>query len=891
MEKSKIKYAVANQVDIDKKETQEWIDSIQAILKTDDEKRAQYLCGTLIKQLREEKVDIDKCFVSDYENTLKDEAICLPEKADAKAEERLSAAMRWNAMAMVVRGNKQSDGLGGHIATYASVSHLFEVGLNHFFKGKDHPEGADQVFFQAHACPGLYARAFLEGRLSSTHLDNFRRELATEGGLSSYPHPWLMPDFWEYPSVSMGLAPIMAIYQARFNRYLTNRGIKDVRNSNVWVYVGDGESDEPETLGAIRLAGREQLDNLNFVINCNLQRLDGPVFGNGKIINELEGMFRGAGWNVIKVIWSSDWDELLSKDQSGALQRVMNEVVDGEYQNHRIYNGQYIRENFFGKDPEALELVKDYTDEQLWNLRWGGHDRDKLYRAFKKASDHKGQPTVILVKTVKGYGLGSAGEAQNIAHQQKKLTEKELLAYRDFLKLDMSDKQALEVQYYKPNKKDLDYLKKRRKQLGGVLPIRQVKKQVLPLPSTEVYKEFYQGTGEHAVSTTMAFVRVLSKLLQDKGIGKRIVPIIPDEARTFGMDALFRQYGIYSSYGQTYDPVDKKNFLYYKESMEGQVLEEGISEAGGMSSFISAGTSHMAQKEPMIPFFVYYSMFGFQRVGDLIWAASDTRTRGFLLGATAGRTTLNGEGLQHQDGHSHVLASTFPSVKAYDPSFAFEIAVIIQEGLKDMWERNLDVIYYLTLGNENILMPPKPKNIEEGIIKGIYPFIKEKGKKQVALLGSGTVMKEVLEARKLIQDLNEGISVSIYSVTSYKALREDAIEKERKKLFHQESEEPYIKDVLKDEKGAIIATSDYMKMLPDSLVRWIPQLISLGTEGFGRSDSREALREHFEVDSKTIAISAISSLYSQGKVRVKVWEKAVKMWKKDGFLKESSLYK
>lgn len=816
-------------------------------------------------------------------------------------EGRIRSLIRWNAMAMVVRANRQVDGIGGHISTFASAATLYEVGFQHFFRGKNHPCGGDQIYFQGHASPGIYARAFLEGRLSEKKLENFRRELAKGGGLSSYPHPWLMPDFWEYPTVSMGLGPLMAIYQARFNRYLENRNLKKKTDAKVWAFLGDGETDEPEALGAITLASRENLDNLIFVVNCNLQRLDGPVRGNGKIIQELESVFSGAGWNVIKVIWGSDWDPLLEKDTNGLLKKRMQEVVDGQYQKYAVSSGAYIRNDFFGTDPSLKKLVENLSDTELQRLRRGGHDPIKVYAAYAKAMETVGKPTLILAKTIKGYGLGEAGEGKNITHQQKKLNEDELRDFRTRFGIPISDEEVAKAPFYKPPTygPEVQYLEEHRQKLGGYLPSRKVKSISLKLENKKIFEEFYQGEPNRSVSTTMVFVRILSQLLRDQNLGKKIIPIIPDEARTFGMESLFKQYGIYSSKGQLYAPVDSENLFYYREAKDGQILEEGITEAGSMSSFISAGTSYAAHQLPLIPFFIFYSMFGFQRIGDLIWAAGDMRTRGFLLGATAGRTTLAGEGLQHQDGQSHLFAYPYPNVISYDPAYAFELAVIIEDGLKRMFEKQEDLIYYITLYNENYPMPSIPitaydraprqkkgsadrrllEKIKEGILKGLYLFQsiptlprQEKGKnekpskklkRKINLMGSGPILNEVLKAASILEKEHK-IFCNIWSVTSYKQLYQDAIETEKWNLENptKKKKTAYLTECLKkEENGIFIAASDYVRALPDSIAKWIPgQLISLGTDGFGMSESREKLREHFGVNAKQIVKASLYAL-------------------------------
>ncbi len=786
-------------------------------------------------------------------------------------------------MAMVVHANRDHAGIGGHISTYASAANLYEVGFNHFFKGTNGNGGGDQVYFQGHASPGIYARAFLEGRLSEEQLGNFRRELQDSSGLSSYPHPWLMPNFWEFPTVSMGLSPLMAIYQARFNRYLQNRGIKDTSEQRVWAFLGDGETDEPESLGALTLAAREKLDNLIFVVNCNLQRLDGPVRGNGKIIQELEAVFRGAGWNVIKVIWGDDWDPLFAKDTTGKLRQRLDDLLDGEYQKFIVEDGEYVRNKVFSTDPDLLKMVEDISDAKLRKMRRGGHDPEKVYAAYKKAVEHNGQPTVILAKTIKGYGLGEAGEGRNVSHQQKKLNEDELREFRARFGIPISDQKINEIPLYRPaeDSPELKYINERRKTLGGFVPERTSDAAPLKIGGLIELDEFYEGTGGHEVSTTMAFVKMLSKLLRNKEIGQNIVPIIPDEARTFGMEALFRQCGIYSSKGQLYEPVDSETLLYYKEAVDGQILEEGLNEAGAISSFISAGTSYATHSVNMIPFFVYYSMFGFQRVGDFIWAASDMRTKGFLLGATAGRTTLNGEGLQHQDGHSHVLASTYPNLKSYDPAFAFDIVAILKDGLKTMYEDNKEMIYYLTLQNENYPHYKMPDGAEEGILKGIYKFntVKSsKGKSTVTLLGSGSIFMEVLKAQNVLKE-EYGIGSDLFNVTSYKELRTEAMSVERQNRLNPNKKEriPYITSVLGVSSGPAVAASDYMRINSDQISQWIPNgLTSLGTDGFGRSDNREELRRFYEVDSGAIICAALYRLFSKGGFPAKEFKTALK---------------
>ncbi len=874
---------------VDEVELREWLESLEYVLQTGGAEKVKQILHDLDMYAHESGVELPFTANTPYINTIsaKEQP---PFPGGREIERRIKSLIRWNAMAMVVRANKEEAGIGGHISTYASAATLYEIGFNHFFRGKDDNREGDIVYFQGHAAPGFYARAFLEGRLSKQRLENFRRELKPGGGLSSYPHPWLMPDFWEFPTVSMGLGPIQAIYQARFSRYLEDRGLKKASDSKVWAFLGDGETDEPEALGAISLAAREKLDNLIFVINCNLQRLDGPVRGNGNIIQELEAVFRGAGWNVIKVIWGSDWDPLLELDKTGLLVKRMNEVIDGESQNFIVHGGKYVREHFFGKYPELLKLVEQYTDEHLEKMKRGGHDPEKVYAAYKAAVEHKGSPTVILAKTVKGYGLGEAGEGKNITHQQKKLNEDELREFRTRFGIPISDDEVAKAPFYRPpeDSPEIRYLKERRKALGGYIPKRVVKAQPLQAPSEELFEEFYAGTEGREVSTTMVFVRILAKLLRDKEVGKLIVPIVPDEARTFGMEALFRQVGIYSHMGQLYEPVDKDSLLYYKEAKDGQILEEGITEAGSMSSFIAAGTAYATHGINTIPFFAYYSMFGFQRFGDLAWAAGDMRCKGFLLGATAGKTTLAGEGLQHQDGHSHLLAYPIPNLVAYDPAFAYELAVIIRDGIYRMYEKQENIYYYITIMNENYAQPEMPKGIKDGILKGMYKFRessiskKNSNKKEnaakVHLLGSGTILNEAIKAGEILEK-DYGISADIWSVTSYKNLHTDAQETERWNMFHPDEKPrlPYVSQVTKGEKGVFVAASDYVQILGDSIAKWLPgPLHTLGTFGFGRSESRASLRNFFEVDAKHIVYASLYSLVKEKLLKPEILKKAVK---------------
>ena len=875
------------EVDVDPGETREWLDSLDGVLQTEGTDRARYLLTQLKNKAVRSGVEIPFTANTPYINTIPASRQALF-PGNREVERRIKSLVRWNAMAMVVSGNKAADGIGGHIATFASSATLYEVGFNHFFHGPDHPGGADLVYFQGHASPGIYARAFLEGRLGEAQLKNFRRELAAGGGLSSYPHPWLMPDFWQFPTVSMGLGPIMGIYQARFNRYLEHRGLKQTGGQKVWCFLGDGECDEPETLGAITLASREKLDNLIFVINCNLQRLDGPVRGNGKIIQELEAAFRGAGWNVIKVVWGSDWDPLLAADKSGLLVQRMGEVVDGEFQKYTVESGAYIRQHFFGKYPELLKLVEHLSDEQLTKLKRGGHDPEKVYAAYKAAVEHTGQPTVILAHTVKGYGLGEAGEGKNITHQLKKIEEKHLLEFRNRFGLGISDEAVGKAGFLKPGEgtRELQYLQERRKELGGYLPSRRVNCPPLKAPGDEFVKVYAGGSGTKAPSTTMVFVDMLGRMLKDKGLGKWLVPIIPDEARTFGMDPLFASIKIYSNVGQLYEPVDAQfQAAAYREAQSGQILEEGITEAGSMSSFIAAGTAYATHGVPMVPFYIYYSMFGFQRVGDLIWAAADLRCRGFLLGATAGRTTLNGEGLQHEDGHSHVMASTVPNLVAYDPALAFELAVILRDGIRRMYEEAKEsVFYYITLYNDNYPMLPMPEGSDEGILKGLYKLrpaaAGRPGAKsgKVHLLGSGPILPHALRAQELLAE-QFGIAADVWSATSYKELRREALEVERWNLLHplEKPRQSYLQKMLAREEGVFIAASDYMRMVPEMIARWVPGgLFPLGTDGFGRSETRQALRRHFEVDAESIAVAALAQLAQRGAVKPHVVADAIK---------------
>jgi pyruvate dehydrogenase E1 component len=856
----------------------QWLNALKVVLESVLREKETVQIPLLLEKLRarleESGISIPRLVNTPYLNTIpaSEEP---PYPGNRELERRIKSYIRWNAMAMVVKANRLHAGLGGHISTFASAATLYEVAFNHFFHARD------MVYFQGHAAPGIYARAFLEGRIDASLLHNFRRELAAGGGLSSYPHPYLMPGFWQFPTVSMGLGPLLSIYQARFNRYLRARGIGSGEEPRVWCFVGDGESDEPETLGALTLASREHLDNLVWVVNCNLQRLDGPVRGNGKIIQELEAAFRGAGWNVIKVVWGSDWDPLLAQDAKGLLLKRMQEAVDGDFQKYSVEPGSYTRKHFFGRYPELLEMVNALTDEQIRKLRRGGHDPQKVYAAFRAALEFRGAPTVILAKTIKGYGLGEGGEGRNVTHQQKKLNERELREFRERFEIPISDEEVVETPFYRPpaDSPEITYLLERRQALGGFVPQRTASGERLDVPSIESLGEFLRGSERFEVSTTMAFVRLLSTLLRDKAIGRRIVPIVPDEARTFGMDPLFREVGIYSSKGQLYDPVDRQSLLYYHEAKDGQILEEGITEAGAMSSFIAAGTAYASQNVSMVPFFVYYSMFGFQRIGDLVWAAGDIKARGFLLGATAGRTTLNGEGLQHEDGHSHILAATVPAVRAYDPAFAYEVAVIIQDGLRRMFAEGEDCLYYLTLYNENYGMPAMPDGVSEGIVRGLYRFRKSdlSSSLRAQLFGSGPILRETLRAQELLGE-KYGVSADVWSATSYKQLRSDALNARRWNMLHpgEDPRRSYLERTLENEEGVFIAASDYMRLVPDQIAPWVPGgLTTLGTDGFGRSDTRPALRRFFEIDAECIVIATLYALAEQGQITMDAVERAI----------------
>ncbi len=866
---------------MDPQEIQEWVESFNEVVTEEGQESAITLLDRLRGHAQALGIALPFTANTPYLNTISAEKQAIF-PGDQEIERRIKSLVRWNALAMVVRANRVDHSIGGHISTYASAATLFEVGFNHFFRGRTDEFEGDTVYLQGHASPGVYARAFLEGRLSMKQLENFRRELREGGGLTSYPHPWLMPDFWEFPTVSMGLSPLMAIYQARFNRYLEDRSMKPRTDAKVWAFLGDGETDEPETLGAITLASRENLDNLIFVINCNLQRLDGPVRGNGKIVQELEAAFRGAGWNCIKVLWGSDWDPLFERDRDGLLAKRLGEMVDGETQKISVESGAYVREHVFGGDPRLLKMVEDLPDEALRTMRQGGHDPRKVYAAYKSAFEHTGSPTVILARTIKGYGLGESGEGRNITHQQKKLNEEELREFRSRFGIPVSDEQLAETPFYRPSddSREIQYLRARRQALGGYVPTRKVRSKPLVADHDALFREFHSGSDGREVSTTMAFVGMLRQMLRDPEIGKLVVPIVPDEARTFGMESLFRQVGIYSSRGQLYEPVDVHTLLYYKEAKDGQILEEGITEAGSMASFIAAGSAYATHGINTIPFFIYYSMFGLQRISDFIWAAADMRCRGFMLGGTAGRTTLAGEGLQHQDGNSHVLALPIPTMRAYDPAFAYEIAVIIQDGIRRMYKDGENIFYYITVMNEAYAMPPMPTGVEEGILKGMYKFraSETKSKLRAQLFGSGAILREALKAQEILGE-KYGVSADVWSVTSYKSLYSDGIDTERWNLLHsgEKPRVPYVTQSLAEADGVLVAASDYLKALPNLISRWTPRrLASLGTDGFGRSENRASLRDFFEVDSRFITLTTLYELFREGKIGSDIVQKAVK---------------
>ena len=875
--------------DIDPDETQEWLESLDGVIEAGGRNRARYVMLKLLERAREQQVGVPSLTATDYINTI------APEQepwfpGDEEVERRYRAYLRWNAAVMVHRAQRPGVGVGGHISTYASAATLYEVGFNHFWRGVDHPGGGDQVFFQGHASPGMYARAFLEGRLSAQQMDGFRQELSHPGGgLSSYPHPRLMPDFWEFPTVSMGLGPLNAIYQARFNKYLHGRGIKDTSDQRVWAFLGDGEMDEPESRGALQLAAQEELDNLTFVINCNLQRLDGPVRGNGKIIQELESFFRGAGWNVIKVVWGRKWDELLAADRDGALVNLMNRTPDGDFQTYKAEGGAFIRENFFGRDPRTRKLVEDWSDEDIWALQRGGHDYRKMYAAYKAATEHKGQPTVVLAKTIKGWTLGSHFEGRNATHQMKKLTLDDLKHFRDRLHIPISDEQLDEKlpPYYHPGQDSdvIQYMQERRRALGGPVPQRRSAGKALVLPGDPVYDVVKRGSGKQSVATTMAFVRLLKDLMRDPEIGPRIVPIIPDEARTFGMDSMFPTAKIYSPHGQTYTSVDRDLVLAYKESTSGQILHEGINEAGSVASFTAVGSSYATHGEPMIPIYIFYSMFGFQRTGDGFWAAMDQMTRGFVLGATAGRTTLNGEGLQHEDGHSPVLAMTNPAVVAYDPAFGYEVGHIVRDGLRRMYgDQPEDVFYYLTIYNEPYVQPAEPEGVDvEGIVRGMH-LVSEAGEgdgPRAQVLASGVSVPWALEAQRLLRE-DWGVHADVWSVTSWTELRRDGLEVDRHNLLEPQAEPrtAYVTQRLSGRPGPVVAVSDYMRALQDLIRNWVPgDYATLGTDGWGMSDTRGALRRHFLVDAQSITVRTLASLAERGEVGREVVAQAIERYR------------
>lgn len=871
--------------DIDPIETREWLDALQSVLSKDGSQRATFLLQSLFNKANAEGVSTGTSIRTPYRNTIKvhDEK---PVPPDEGVSMRINALIRWNAVAMVLRAGKYAPELGGHIASYASSSTLYEVGFNHFFKGPNGNHGGDLLYIQGHSSPGIYARAFLEGRITENQLAKFRQEVGGDG-LPSYPHPWLMGDFWQFPTVSMGLGPLQAIYQARFLKYLENRSLLPAEGRKVWAFLGDGETDEPESLGALSIAAREKLDNLIFVVNCNLQRLDGPVRGNGKIIQDLEGVFRGAGWNVIKVIWGSRWDALFARDKEGWMQKRMEECVDGDYQAYKANDGAYVREEFFGAYPELKKMVEHMTDEEVWRLNRGGHDPRKVYAAYAEAVNHKGAPTVVLAKTIKGYGMGAAGEGMNITHQQKKMTLDELRAFRDRFSIPITDDKISDIPFYRPdeNSPEIQYIRKQREALGGYLPARSSEIEPLKIPELSSFSSVTQGLGEREISTTMAFVRILSVLLKDKNMGSRVVPIVPDECRTFGMEGLFRQIGIYSPVGQLYKPVDHNQVMYYHEAKDGQMLEEGINEAGAFCSWMAAATSYSSNKLAMVPFYIYYSMFGFQRIGDLAWAAGDMQARGFLLGGTAGRTTLAGEGLQHQDGHSHIMSSVIPNCISYDPTYAYELAVIIQHGLHRMYEKCENVFYYITVMNENYQHPDMPKDVEEGIIKGIYRLKKstKKSKKQVQLLGCGAILRDVIEAARILEEDYE-VGADIWSVTSFTELRREGLAVERFNRLHplDKPRKAYITELLGDHVGPVIAATDYMRLYADQVRPFITNhYVTLGTDGYGRSDTRAHLRDFFEVDAKFIVITALNALADEGVLPKSTVQDAIKTFEID----------
>jgi len=872
--------------DMDPIETREWLESIDSVMKIHGPERAHYIINRMVDHARRSGSYLPSAYNTAYLNTIP-VGMQPNYPGDRSIEKRIEAFIRWNAMAMVVQANKESSEIGGHISTYASSATLYEVGFNHFWRAPTDKNRGDLIFMQGHSSPGIYARAFLEGRLNENQLDHFRKEVGNKG-LSSYPHPWLMPDFWQFPTVSMGLGPMMATYQARFMRYMEHRGLTEPSDRKIWCFLGDGEMDEPESLGSITMPVREGLDNLIFVVNCNLQRLDGPVRGNGKIIQELEAAFGGAGWNVIKLIWGSRWDPLLARDRQGLLQQIMEECVDGEYQNFKSKGGDYVREHFFGKYPETKEMVANMSDEDIWRLNRGGHDARKVFSAYQKAVNHRERPTIILAKTVKGFGLGSVAEGQNTAHQQKKLDLNALKEFRDRFNIPITDKKLKDVPYFMPkkNSQELEYLHERRKSLGGYIPKRITKAKSIKTPANDVFQPQLDGTGEREASTTMAFIRMLTSLTRDKQIGKHIVPIVPDEARTFGMEGMFRQIGIYSSKGQLYTPQDADQLMFYKESKEGQILEEGINEAGAYCSWLSAGSSYSNHGIQMVPFYIFYSMFGFQRIGDFLWAGGDMQARGFLIGATAGRTTLAGEGLQHQDGHSLLSATTIPNCVSYDPTYAYELAVIIKDGLKRMISDQENIFYYITCMNENYTHPPIPKNCEKGILKGMYLLkksVKQENGSKPQLMGSGTILREVEKAAHLLEK-DFKIYCDVWSVTSFSELRRESLETDRWNELNPEKKRKssYLEELLNRQEGPFIAATDYMKMIPDQIQKWVPGIYkTLGTDGYGRSDSRAALREHFEVDARFIVLSTLNALAEKGDIEKRDVVKAIKKYKID----------
>ncbi len=867
--------------DIDAVETQEWLEALEAVIEAEGVERAHFLLEQMIDKARRSGANLPYSANTAYVNTIPPHMEA-PIPGDQAIEDRIRSFIRWNAIAMVVKANRKASELGGHIASFASSAVLYDVGFNHFWRAPSHEHGGDLIYSQGHTSPGTYARAFLEGRLTEEQLDHFRQEVDGKG-LPSYPHPYLMPDFWQFPTVSMGLGPIMSIYQARFMKYLQDRGIANTQERKVWAFLGDGECDEPESLGAISLASRENLDNLAWVINCNLQRLDGPVRGNGKIVQELEAMFRGAGWNVIKVLWGSYWDPLLAKDKSGLLQKRMMECVDGDLQNYKAKDGAYVREHFFGKYPELLEMVSKMSDEDIWRLNRGGHDPHKVYAAYHNAMNTSGQPTVVLAHTVKGYGMGAAGEAQNRTHSQKKLAGDEMIYVRDRFNIPLSDEDAAAGKYYVPaaDSPEMQYMHARRKELGGYLPQRNQTAAPLAVPELSTFDVLLKGSGEKEMSTTMVYVRLLTLLCRDKKMGKNVVPIVPDEARTFGMEGMFRQLGIYSSVGQLYTPQDKDEIMFYKEDKSGQILEEGINEAGAMSSWIAAATSYANHNVNMVPFYIYYSMFGFQRIGDLAWAAGDMQARGFLIGATAGRTTLSGEGLQHQDGHGLVQAGTIPNCVSYDPTFGYELAVIIHDGLRRMYGEQENVFYYVTTMNENYVMPAMPEGVEEGIVKGMYEFRKGGNKKlKVQLMGSGTIFREVIKASEMLKE-DWGVESDILSATSFNELSREGEDCERWNRLNPGKEQrvPYVAECLADREGPFIAATDYIRNYADQIRKWVPgQYVVLGTDGFGRSDIRANLRRHFEVDSFSVVLAALKALADEGKIPTKKVAEAIEKY-------------